>query len=262
MVHTLKRHPIAVKAFFRHSLVLTYAVPKTTVESLLPPGLSPDCHGDYAFVAAAMVQTERLRPVGIPGWLGQSFFLTGYRVFTRFHAAKGKTLRGLKVLGSDTDRTSMRLLGNALTHYAYKQVHATLQASEDTLSIQVSSDDGTSDVTVVAHTDREGLPEGSVFANSKEARRFAGPMPFTFDYEPETNSMVVVEGVRKEWNPKLIEVDVSEMAFLRQAPFDQVTPILSSAFYLRDVHYRWRPGVLMPISNRASNLPSDDPLVS
>jgi hypothetical protein len=262
MVNTLKRHPIAVKAFFRHSLVLTYAVPRQVVEPMLPPGLTPDCHGEWAFIAAAMVQTERLRPVGFPGWLGQSFFLTGYRIFTRFHTDGGKTLRGLKVIRSDTDRRSMQVLGNAFTHYAYRKVNADIVASPDALSVRVVSQDGSSNVSVIAHLNREGLPEGSVFANAKEARRFAGPMPFTFDYEPETESMVVVEGVRKEWNPRLIQVDVSELSFLNQPPLDEARPILSSAFYLHDVNYRWRPGTIMKVGDRSSNLPLLDPLVS
>ena len=38
----LKRHPIPVKAHFRHSLVLTYAFPKQLLAGLLPPGLILD----------------------------------------------------------------------------------------------------------------------------------------------------------------------------------------------------------------------------
>ena len=71
--------------------------------------------------------------------------------------------------------------------------------------------------------------------------------------------MVVVEGVRKEWNPKMIQADVAELAFLKQAPFDRVQPILSSAFYIHDVHYRWRPGDVMGISDEASSLHPREP---
>ena len=248
MVPALKRHPVAIQAFFRHSLVLTYAVPREIVQPFMAPGLAPDCHGPWAFVAAAMVQTERLRPMGLPGWFGQSFFLTGYRVFVRFSAASGKTLRGLKVIRSDTDRRGMQWLGNAFTHYAYRKVDADVEASEERLSIRVRSGDGTSDLAVTAHLDQEGLPEGSVFADCKEARRFAGPMPFTFDYEPETGSMVVVEGVRTQWNPKLVQVEVSELALLCEPPVCGCQPILSSAFYLHDVSYRWKPGVVMKVA--------------
>ncbi len=62
MLHLLKRHPFSVRAFFRQSLVLTYAFPSDILQPLLPPGLALDTYGEYGFLAIAMVQTERLHP--------------------------------------------------------------------------------------------------------------------------------------------------------------------------------------------------------
>jgi len=42
--YLLKRHPIPIKAFFRHSLVLTYAFPERLLEPLMPPGLVLDTY--------------------------------------------------------------------------------------------------------------------------------------------------------------------------------------------------------------------------
>ena len=39
MFYQLKRHPLPVQAWFRHSLVLTYAFPRNLLQPLLPPGL-------------------------------------------------------------------------------------------------------------------------------------------------------------------------------------------------------------------------------
>ena len=38
MLHLLRRHPIPIAAHFRHSLVLTYAMPPKILEPLLPCG--------------------------------------------------------------------------------------------------------------------------------------------------------------------------------------------------------------------------------
>ena len=84
MRHLLQRHPFAVEAHFDWTLVLTYALPAATLRPLLPPGLTLDEYDGQGFVAVALVQTRRLRPAGWPTWSGQDFFLTGYRVFTRF----------------------------------------------------------------------------------------------------------------------------------------------------------------------------------
>ena len=113
----LRRHPFAVSAHFRHSLVLAYALPASALEQWLPPLLEPDRHGDLGFAAAAFVQTERMRPSPFPRALGLDFFLGGYRIFVR--VADRPSLRGLYILRSDTDRRLLTFLGNLFTSYRY-----------------------------------------------------------------------------------------------------------------------------------------------
>jgi hypothetical protein len=115
MFYMLKRHPFPVTAFFRQSLVLTYAFPSAVLQPLIPPGLVLDTYGEYGFLAIAMVQTERLRPTFLPSILGRDSFLCGYRIFTRM-AGKAGSLRGLRILRSDTNDWWMARAGNMFTH--------------------------------------------------------------------------------------------------------------------------------------------------
>ncbi|PYX91412.1 MAG: hypothetical protein DMG67_10195 [Acidobacteria bacterium] len=126
MLHILKRHPLPVEAFFRHSLVLTYAFPQELLRPLLPPGLVLDTYKEFGILAIAMVQTENLRPALLPRMLGQNFFLSGYRIFARLDTASG-SIRGLRILRSDTDKRLMVISGNLLTHYAYQHCRVSLQ---------------------------------------------------------------------------------------------------------------------------------------
>ena len=74
----LKNHPFAVEAFFERSVVLTFAVHKEEIESLIPDKLRLDCFQDkWAFIAVAMVQTSAMRPKGFPLFMGNNFFLIG-----------------------------------------------------------------------------------------------------------------------------------------------------------------------------------------
>ena len=82
------------------------------LRALLPSGLAVDTYGDYGFIAIAMVRTKPLHPAFLPSALGVDFFLTGYRLFTRF--ARKPSLRGLRILRSDTDRLLMTVGGNLL----------------------------------------------------------------------------------------------------------------------------------------------------
>lgn len=237
-----------VRAFFRHCLVLTYAFPERVLAPLLAPGLTLDTWQGLGFLAIAMVQTEGLRPVGVPAALGQDFFLTGYRIFSRYKTADGKSLRGLRILRSDTDRELMVLAGNALTHYHYVKCDAQVHEQGGRLEVRIQTG-GEADLQVIA--DLAGkpapLPEGSPFPDLREARKFAGPLPFTFDYEKETHSIVRIQGVRRQWDPQPVAVEVRECTFFARPPFDRERPVLASAFHLQDVPYRWERGICEPL---------------
>src|SRR5687768_10512557 len=112
MLSFLKNHPFSVEAFFTSSVVLTYAVDKEELLPLLPECLEPDVFDEkWGFVAFALVQTEALRPKGLPKVVGSNFFLAGYRVFVRYTSERGNRLRGLYILGSQTDSRRMEFFG-------------------------------------------------------------------------------------------------------------------------------------------------------
>jgi hypothetical protein len=95
------------------------------------------------------------------------------------------------------------------------------------------------------------LPADSPFPNLKEARKFAGPLPFTFDYEKETHSIVRIQGVRRQWNPEPVAVEVRQCTFLDRPPFDRKDKVLASAFHLQNVPYRWKRGICEPVQGGA-----------
>jgi uncharacterized protein YqjF (DUF2071 family) len=241
----LQRHPFAMQAHFEHVLVLTYALTATALQPLLPPGLSLDTYENYGFLAIAMVQTRNMRPAYAPGIFGKDFFLTGYRIFTRFRTAAGRSLRGLHILRSETDSDLMTRWGNRLTHYSYCKADVDFRCNGSILEADVRTPSHDADLHVRAHlaTEPAPLPEGSPFRDLQTARKFAGPLPFTFDYEPETNSIIRIQGVRKDWDPKPTRVEILQNSFITKDPFAAGTPLLASAFYLSDVPYRWKRGV-------------------
>ena len=243
MLHWLKRHPIPVSAFFRHSLVLTYALPPRILEPFLPHGLALDTWHGHAFLAIALVQTEDLRPSFLPVGMGRDFFLSGYRVFTRLRRG-AMSKRGLRILRSDTDHPWMVRAGNLLTHYNYRLCQARLEESNHELHWTIHTPHGEADLEVVARLAGKpaALPAGSPFETFDVARRFAGPLPYTFDYEEATRSIISIRAVRQKWDPQPIAVEVRRNTFLEREPFADVKPVLANAFHVRDVPYQWQRG--------------------
>jgi uncharacterized protein YqjF (DUF2071 family) len=243
MVYWLRRHPIPISAYFRQSLVLTYAFSPEVLAPLLPEGLALDTWHGHAFLAVALVKTEQLRPSFLPAALGGRFFLSGYRVFTRL-ARGGQSRRGLRILRSDTDRRWMVCGGNLLTHYNYRLCHADVREDGRQIHWSVRTAHAEADLDVTAHLAGRAaaLPEGSPFRTLAEARRFAGPLPYTFDYEKETRSIIGIRAVRQHWSPEPVAVEVWRNTFLEREPFRNGAPVLANAFYVHDVPYAWERG--------------------
>lgn len=239
MFSFLKNHPFAVEAFFESSLVFTFAVPKEQLQNLIPECLNLDTFEDkWAFLAVAMVQTNDLRPKGFPKFMGNDFFLIGYRVFVRYTNSAGKNLRGLYILKSETDKKRMEFIGNIFTHYNYTTTDINQIKQSDT--IEISSINSKFKITIDKTDENISLPEHSPFANWKEARRFVGPLPFTYSYNKEKREVLIIEGVRQNWIPNPIKVIDYDFEFLRLLKLEN--QVLANAFIISNIPYHWKKG--------------------
>jgi hypothetical protein len=237
MLAFLKDHPFAVDAFFESSLVLTYAVPKKELEHLIPDCLVLDTFRDeWAFIAVAMVKTKNLRPAGFPGIFGNDFFLTGYRIFVRYTTSSGKRLRGLYILKSETDKKKMTSRGNIFTHYKYTTTD--IEFSFQKPIMKVVSQKSRLKVEVRVDDDAK-LPAQTPFADWAQARRFAGPLPFTFTYNEKKKEVLMIEGVRENWKPTPVQVIQSDVGFINDL---KINAVLANAFVIRGVPYHWKKG--------------------
>ncbi|WP_245793223.1 DUF2071 domain-containing protein [Flavisolibacter ginsengisoli] len=238
----MRNHPFAVEAFFERSLVFTFAVPKKYIQNLIPACLELDTFNDqFAFIAVAMVQTKNLKPKGFPSIFGNDFFLIGYRVFVRYVNTAGKRLRGLYILKSETDRKKMEFLGNIFTHYKYTTTDIQQIRQKGTLKIS-SVKSGFMVEIDTNDTEKIALPYGSPFQNWKEARRFAGPLPFTFTYSPESGKVLIIEGIRKSWIPRPVHVNQYNFSFLDNMNLNDIK--LANAFVIEKIPYYWKKGKL------------------
>jgi len=236
----LKDHPFAVEAFFKSSVVLTFAVPKEQLRDLIPECLELDTFQDeWAFVAVAMVQTSGLRPKGFPKFMGNDFFLIGYRIFVRFTNEKGKRLRGLYIIKSETNKRKMEFFGNIFTHYNYTTTDIVQFENSEIRSIQSRKSNFA--LAISKNNENILLPEGSPFNDWKEARRFAGPLPFTFTYNNEDKSVLIIEGVRQNWTPEPIQIQDYHFGFLDSLQLKGL--VLANAFEIKNIPYYWKKGV-------------------
>ncbi len=236
----LKNHPFAVSAYFKRSTVLTFAVPKERLDHLIPECLQLDTFQDkWAFVAVAMVQTENLRPKGFPTFMGSDFFLIGYRIFVKYIDNRGKRLRGLYIIKSETDQKRMEVQGNIFTHYNYTTIDIAQVDNGQTHLVKSTRSNFEIEWQRFFGPD-EAMPPGSPFNDWADARRFSGPLPFTFTYNKPSSEVLIIEGVRQNWKPQPIQVNKHHIGFLQQLGLADAQ--LASAFVVEDTPYYWKKG--------------------
>lgn len=170
-------------------------------------------------------------------------FLCGYRIFTRLDKGS-QSKRGLRILRSYADRRWMVHAGNVMTHYNYRLCQAQIAEPNQEIRCTIRTPQSEADLDVVARftNGTAELPNGSPFATLTEARRFAGPLPCTFDFEKATGSIIAICTNRQNWEPTPMAVEVRRNTFLEQEPFRGTSPLLASAFHVQNVPYTWQSG--------------------
>lgn len=242
----LQRHLLPIEADLEDILVLTYAAAPRLVEPLLPPGVKLETFKGRAMFAIALTSAKAIRVAGLPRFMGQDCFLGGLRAFVKFRDAKGVTRRGLFVLRSYSDSASLCAMSNIMTHYHHQKCSVVTGKQGDVFRLNMLDDSG-EHLLVRAHIEQAGgLPAGSLFDHDHEARRFAGPMPRTVDYEASSQQLVIVEDKRPHWQPKLVDVEVWRNGLFRAVGLTQADVQLAAAFFVRGEPYRWERGTLAP----------------
>ena len=246
-----------VKVDTDENLLLVFG---SVLAALLPPGLVLETHGDSAFLAIAMLETTGLRPPFAPRIVGRDFFLAGYRILARLEdlGSAATSLRGMFVLRSDTNKRLMVAGGNLLTHFRFSHAAVESSRSEGKLDVRIITPGREADLHVVADVAGApaNLPARSPFPSLADAREYAGPLPYTFDYEAETNSIIMVRGQRDDWHQQPVEVQVLENTLLNQPRFVKANPVLAKALdyqkALEDVVLAWQMnGAVLPLLHGA-----------
>jgi hypothetical protein len=127
----------------------------------------------------------------------------------------------------------MSMLGNLFTHYGYRRRRVTTTRTNGRLSVETDSG-----LRIGIDAARPELPAGSPFASWTEARKFAGPMPYTFAAEQD-GRVVRVRGTRAHWEPRPVALTAFAAPFLAKL-VPSARP--AAAFLVEDVDYRWEPG--------------------
>jgi hypothetical protein len=233
--------PFAIKTWFDCFIVLIYSVDKEKAGALLPYPLIHEEHGGKALMAAAFVKSKKFRPAFLPAFMGTSFNLVGYRHMASYQRSDGKKIRGLKIIQSGTNRKFMQLGGNELTQYKFNYNPIVIENNNGNISMQ---GDGVKIIAKENLSDTEiPLPANSIFESWTHARKYGGPLLYTFEVEPASKTVIITEGSRKHWQPRPVEIIEADIDFFKQSPYAEMNPVLSAAYLVKNIPYSWKKAV-------------------
>ena len=148
-------------------------------------------------------------------------------------------MRGLYIIKSETNKQKMQIMGNIFTHYNYTTTDIKQDIKDNTRQISSIKSNFKIELDTTKSDDIE-LPENSPFTNWKEARRYAGPLPFTFTYNEKTKEVLIIEGVRQNWKPSAVKLNNYSIGFLKKLKLKN--PVLANAFIIENIPYYWKKG--------------------
>ncbi len=132
----------------------------------------------------------------------------------------------------------MEIMGNIFTHYHYTTTD--LQQIKTGNDVKVRSSESGLKIDLQTGDESIGLPDGSPFSDWKEARRYAGPLPFTFTYQAAKKEMLIIEGVRENWKPQPVKVIGYHIPFIHSLKIKDIK--LANAFVITNIPYWWKRG--------------------
>ncbi|MDF1789732.1 MAG: DUF2071 domain-containing protein, partial [Verrucomicrobiales bacterium] len=93
----------AINGIIRRRILLNYRVTPKIVQAILPGRFRPKLIGEHAIAGICLIRLERVRPKGVPGFMGISSENSAHRIAVEWEDDDGKACEGVFVPRRDTD---------------------------------------------------------------------------------------------------------------------------------------------------------------
>jgi len=192
-------------------ILLNFRADPDVVQRLLPAPLQVDLQYGQAIVGICLIRLQNLRPQGFPAAFGVSSENMAHRVAIQYPTSEGMR-PGVFIWRRQTDQRLVELLGGRLFPGVHSHARFHVVESDDYLAMNVTSDDGETDVSFVARTSKEWQPTTS-FESFEEVSTFfkKGDCGFSCSLSGEALEGLQLKTLKWEMTP--LEVDSQHASF-------------------------------------------------
>jgi len=225
-------------------VLISYRTPAQAVRHLVPGGLRLVEHHGHAFWNIVICRIDRMRPVGLPAFLGITYHHVAYRLLVQAPLARGGHLAGLYFLRSDADSRLIATGGNITTQFRFHQASIQLDDSASAVAARVASSTGGNATFHATRSRAFALPPDSVFDTIEQSRSLLKYRPLGLSVAPGGKRVDIAQVRRDEsmWCEDALDCGniTADWEYLRG--IGQHDLRIEAATIVRPMPYRWQLG--------------------
>ena len=230
----------SIEGLIRRRILLSYRVDPEVMQRYLPSPFTPQLVDGHAIAGMCLIRLERLRPSGVPSFLGVSSENVAHRVAVNWTDSGGATRQGVYVTRRDTDSALSVMAGGRLFPGEYWRARFVVQDHTSSLELTVASSDGAGDVRLDARSS-ERLPASSLFPSLQAATDFFAAGSIGFSAALDGGQPEGLELCACEWHAQPLEVESLTSAYYDDpVRFPPGTITFDSALIVRNLPHRWQ----------------------
>jgi len=222
------------------ALSFNYRAEPDWVAARLPAPLVPELTKGHAWVQILVSSLREMRPRGLPGPAGVSFYQISYRAATRYRGHDGLWRRGGYFLRSETNDPLMRAVGNRLAEFRFHEFGAAdivMLRDGDRLSVGVDAlTAGGKLIGVIDTRPLAAPPAGSVWDSLEELQEPLVDCNDAFGVDEEAGYLYTLSIERGPWRARFVEAQDLYCEY-----FADGGAALDSILHIPRCPYRWLP---------------------
>ncbi len=230
----------AITGIIRRRILLNYRISPRVVESILPERFSPKLVHGYAVAGICLIRLEKIRPKGMPGFLGITSENSAHRIAVEWIDDDGTKKEGVFVPRRDTDSRLNSLAGGRLFPGVHHLSRFDVNDQGEKISMRIDADDFDSPLVDLKIRRLEEFPSSSIFSSLSESSDFFEAGCIGYSSRPDSCRLDGLLLKVPDWQLSAVEVEHVHSAFFDDPsifPSDCIE--FDHALLMRDILHEW-----------------------
>jgi hypothetical protein len=227
-----------VSSVIERRILVNYRVAPDVAAGLLPVPLQPQLVRGCAVAGVCLIRLGRLRPGGVPDWLGTRSENAAHRIAVEWDEPGGRQA-GVYIPRRDTASAVNLLAGGRLFPGEHHRATFDVRETTEDLHVAFASADGTAQVTVDARVTQQ-FRGSALFDSLRDASDFFRQGSAGFSVGRDTHRLDGVRLDASRWIIEPLEVTAIRSSFFDDTRiFPRGTATLDCALLVRDIPATW-----------------------